>query len=81
MIAHKLTELQPTQDYLLLVKDNIHDPNTRNPSQAAGWYIFHGEGPIKDRFLDKFISYNAKKYCHMKDAVRFKEQTIRTRSH
>ena len=30
--------------------------------------------------MDKFISYNAKKYCHMSDAVHFKEQTIRIRS-
>ena len=79
-IAGKLTELQPTPDYLLLVKDNIHDPNNRNPSQSAGRYIFHGEGPIKDRFLDKFISYNSKKYCHMSDAVHFKEQALRIRS-
>ena len=48
-------EADAEPNFLIIMLNNIQDPNASNPSQSAGKYLTNGEGAIKEAFLSGLI--------------------------
>ena len=44
-------EADAEPNFLIIMLNNVQDPNASNPSQSAGKYLTSGEGAIKEAFL------------------------------
>ena len=40
-------------NFLIIILNNVQDPNASNLSQSAGKYLTSGEGAIKEAFLSE----------------------------
>ena len=43
-------EADAEPNFLIIMLNNVQDPNASNPSQSAGKYLTSGEGAIKEAF-------------------------------
>ena len=44
-------EADAEPNFLIIMLNNVQDPNASNPSQSAGKYLTNGEGAIKETFF------------------------------
>ena len=40
-------------NFLIIMMNNVQDPNASNPSKSAGKYLTYGEGTIKEKFISE----------------------------
>ena len=40
-------------NFLIIMMNNVQDPNASNPSKSAGKYLTYGEGTIKETFISE----------------------------
>ena len=58
-------------NFLIIMMNNVQDPNASNPSKSAGKYLTYGEGTIKEKFISEglqldesyFLLANNKKFA------------------
>ena len=46
-------EADAEPNFLIIMLNNVQDPNASNPFQSAGKYLTNGEGAIKEAFLSE----------------------------
>ena len=46
-------EADAEPNFLMIMMNNVQDPNASNPSQSAGKYLTYGEGAIKESFISE----------------------------
>ena len=51
------------QNFLIIMLNNVQDPNASNPFQSAGKYLTNGEGAIKDPFFQRVCSWTSLTTC------------------
>ena len=49
-------------NFLIIMLNNVQDPNASNPSQSAGKYLTNGEGAIKEAFLSEGLQLDESYY-------------------
>ena len=54
-------EVGTEPDFLLIMKNNLQDPNVANPSKMAGKYMAFGKGDLSDLFFHVRIKFGANK--------------------
>ena len=54
-------EVGTEPDFLLIMKNNLQDPNVANPSKMAGKYMAFGKGDLSDLFFSSGIKFEANK--------------------
>ena len=54
-------EVGTEPDFLLIMKNNLQDPNVANPSKMAGKYMAFEKGDLSDLFFSVGIKFGANK--------------------
>ena len=67
-------KLDRPQDFLLLVKDNIHEDG--GGSKTAGKYMVFGKGAAKDMFLNGGIAYSREGFYMHENNTDFTEEIV-----
>ena len=49
-------------NFLIIILNNVQDPNVSNPSQSAGKYLTSGEGAIREAFLSEDLQLDESYY-------------------
>ena len=70
-------EVGTEPDYVVLIKNNPQDPNTSNPSASAGKYFVFGEGPIKDKLVEREVKFDQKQMFLMANNHNFDEEKVK----
>ena len=68
-------EVGTEPDYVILIKNNLQDPTTSNPSASAGKYFVFGEGPIKEKLIERGVQFDQKQMFLMANNHNFDEET------
>ena len=55
-------EADAEPNFLIIMLNNVQDPNASNPSQSAGKYLTNGEGAIKEAFLSEGLQLDESYY-------------------
>ena len=55
-VSRMQIEADAEPNFLIIMLNNIQDPNASNPSQLAGKYLKNGEGAIKEAFLSEGLT-------------------------
>ena len=55
-------EADAEPNFLIIMLNNVQDPNASNPSQSAGKYLTNGEGAIKETFLSEGLQLDESYY-------------------
>ena len=55
-------EADAEPNFLIIMLNNIQDPNASNPSQSAGKYLTSGEGTIREAFLSEDLQLDESYY-------------------
>ena len=55
-------EADEEPNFLIIMLNNVQDPNASNPSQSAGKYLTNGEGAIKETFLSEGLQLDESYY-------------------
>ena len=63
------------QDFLILVKDNIHE-KVPGSAQAAGKYLVYGKGRAKDMFLNQGLKYTKEGFYMHSNNQDFREEEV-----
>ena len=50
-------------NFLIIMMNNVQDPNASNPSKSAGKYLTYGEGTIKEKFILRVCSWTSPISC------------------
>ena len=65
-LKKKVSQMQIKADakpnFLIIILNNVQDPNASNPSQSAGKYLTNGEGAIKEAFLSEGLQLDESYY-------------------
>ena len=79
----RLNKRQPKfkreRDFLLIMRDNIHEAGLEQSAQSAGKYMAFGVGKIKDQFLTDGIKYDKKDFVMHKNSHDFAVDKINVR--
>ena len=70
-------EVGTEPDFVILIKNNLQDPNTSNPSASAGKYFVFGEGPIKEKLIEPGIQFDQKQLFLMANNHNFDEEKVK----
>ena len=73
-------EVGTEPDFVILIKNNLQDPNTSNPSASAGKYFVFGEGPIKEKLIEPGIQFDQKQLFLMANNHNFEEEKVKKAS-
>ena len=52
-VSRMQIEANAEPNFLIIMLNNVQDPNASKPSQSAGKYLTYGEGVIKETFLSE----------------------------
>ena len=55
-------EADAEPNFLIIMLNNVQDPNASNPSQSAEKYLTNGEGAIKEAFLSRGLQLDESYY-------------------
>ena len=55
-------EADAEPNFLIIMLNNVQDPNASNPSQSAGKYLTSGEGAIREAFLSEDLQLDESYY-------------------
>ena len=69
-------EVGTEPDYVVLIKNNLQDPTTSNPSASAGKYFVFGEGPIKEKLIERGVQFDQKQMFLMANNHNFDEEIV-----
>ena len=50
-------------NFLIIMMNNVQDPNASNPSKSAGKYLTYGEGTIKETFISEGLQLDESFFC------------------
>ena len=70
-------EVGTEPDYVILIKNNLQDPTTSNPSASAGKYFVFGEGPIKEKLVEREVKFDQKQMFLMANNHNFEEEKVK----
>ena len=78
-------EADAEPNFLIIMLNNVQDPNASNPSQSAGKYLTNGEGAIKEAFLSRglqldesyYLLANNKNFSIDKEGVENEDKSIK----
>ena len=73
-------EVGTEPDYVILIKNNLQDPTTSNPSASAGKYFVFGEGPIKEKLIERGVQFDQKQMFLMANNHNFDEEKVKKAS-
>ena len=73
-------EVGTEPDYVILIKNNLQDPTTSNPSASAGKYFVFGEGPIKEKLIEQEVKFDQKQMFLMANNHNFEEEKVKKAS-
>ena len=65
-------------DFLLIMKNNLQDPNVANPSKMAGKYMAFGKGDLSDLFFSIWIKFEANKMYKFANNFNYDEESSET---
>ena len=65
-------------DFLLIMKNNLQDPNVANPSKMAGKYMAFGKGNLSDLFFSSGIKFEANKMYKFANNFNYDEESSET---
>ena len=68
-------KLNLPQDFLILVKDNVHD-KIEGGSKTANKYLVYGKGAAKEMFLKEGLNYDMSKFYLHANNVDFTEEEV-----
>ena len=69
-------EVGTQPDFVILMRNNLQDPNTSNPSASAEKYLVFGEGPIKRKLVKSGIKFDEEQMFLMANNHNFDEEKI-----
>ena len=75
-VSRMQREVGTEPDYVILIRNNLQDPHTSNPSASAGKYFVFGEGPIKNKLVKKGIKFDDKEMFLMANNHNFEEEKV-----
>ena len=52
-VSRMQIEADAEPNFLIIMLNNVQDPNVSHPSQSAGKYLTNGKGAIKETFLSE----------------------------
>ena len=61
-VSRMQIEADAEPNFLIIMLNNVQDPNASNPSQSAGKYLTNGEGAIKEAFLSEGLQLDESYY-------------------
>ena len=61
-VSRMQMEADAEPNFLIIMLNNVQDPNASNPSQSAGKYLTNGEGAIKEAFLSEGLQLDESYY-------------------
>ena len=61
-VSRMQIEADAEPNFLIIMLNNVQDPNASNPSQSAGKYLTNGEGAIKETFLSEGLQLDKSYY-------------------
>ena len=67
-------EVGTEPDFLLIIKNNLQDPNVGKPSKMAGKYMCFGGGSISDLFIKSGIKFNSTHMYQMENNYNYMEK-------
>ena len=78
-------EADAEPNFLIIMLNNVQDPNASNPSQSAGKYLTNGEGAIKETFLSEglqldesyYLLANNKNFSFNKEGAKNEDKLIK----
>ena len=73
-------EVGTEPDYVILIKNNLQDPTTSNPSASAGKYFVFREGPIKEKLIEQEVNFDQKQMFLMANNHNFDEEKVKKAS-
>ena len=71
-------EVGTEPDFLLIMKNNLQDPNVANPSKMAGKYMAFGKGNLSDLFFSSGIKFEANKMYKFANNFNYDEESSET---
>ena len=61
-VSRMQIEADAEPNFLIIMLNNVQDPNASNPSQSAEKYLTNGEGAIKEAFLSRGLQLDESYY-------------------
>ena len=79
-LKKRVDVLQPDhgldRDFLLVVKNNLQNPNVKGAASTAGKWMVYGRGDVMSDFMSNGAAFNKKKMVVMANAFNFKEVNV-----